>query len=141
MGTHGDYLIQDVTGDPFETVPELSRRGRAVPVWAALRALGRSGVANLVETFHRHARRFAQEIAQIEGARVENDVVFSQVCASFGSDDRTDAVARRLFADGTAWMTGSRWHDRSVLRISVSNWSTSDDDVERSLNALRAAAS
>jgi glutamate/tyrosine decarboxylase-like PLP-dependent enzyme len=140
MGMHGDYLIQDVAGDPFETVPELSRRGRAFSVWAVLRALGRRGVAELVEGFHRHAVRFADGIGEIDGARVENDVVFSQVCASFGSDARTEAVVGRLLADGTAWMTGSRWHGRSVLRISVSNWSTNDGDVQRSLDALRKAA-
>jgi glutamate/tyrosine decarboxylase-like PLP-dependent enzyme len=67
-------------------------------------------------------------------------VVFSQVCATFGSDQRTADVAARLLADGTAWMTGSRWRDRGVLRISVSNWSTTDDDVARSLAALRTAA-
>jgi glutamate/tyrosine decarboxylase-like PLP-dependent enzyme len=140
MGMHGDYLIQDVTGDSFETVPELSRRGRAFPVWAVLRALGRRGVADLVERFYRQASRFAAEIGGIDGARVENEVVFSQVCASFGSDERTESVIRRLLHDGTTWMTGSRWHDRSVLRISVSNWSTTDEDVERSLRALRTAA-
>jgi glutamate/tyrosine decarboxylase-like PLP-dependent enzyme len=140
MGMHGEYLVVDEAGDPFETVPELSRRGRAFPVYAVLRTLGRSGVAALVNGFHRHARRFAAEIAAIDGARVENDVVFSQVCASFGSDERTENVAHRLLRDGTAWMTGSRWRDRSVLRISVSNWSTSDDDVARSVAALRLAA-
>jgi glutamate/tyrosine decarboxylase-like PLP-dependent enzyme len=139
MGMHGDYLVRDAVGDPFETVPELSRRGRAFPVWAALRSLGRSGVGQLVEDFHGHAERFAAGIAEINGARVENDVVFTQVCASFGSDARTDGVVRRLLEDGTTWMTGSRWHDRSVLRISVSNWSTTDEDVHRSLAALRAA--
>ncbi len=64
-------------------------------------------------------------------------MVFTQVCASFGSDERTEEVSRRLLADGTTWMTGSRWHDRAVLRVSVSNWSTSEQDVERSLAALR----
>ncbi len=67
-------------------------------------------------------------------------MVFSQVCASFGSDERTEEVTARLLADGTAWMSGSRWHGKSVLRISVSNWSTTDDDVARSLAALRKAA-
>jgi len=140
MGMHGDYLIRDAVGDPFEFVPELSRRGRAFTVWAVMRALGRSGLAALIDGFCGNAASFAAGIAEIDGATVENDVVFSQVCASFGSDERTEEVTRRLLADGTAWMSGSRWRGKSVLRISVCNWSTTDDDVERSLDALRKAA-
>jgi len=140
MSMHGDYLIHDAAGDSLDTVPELSRRARAIPVWAVLRALGRDGVADLVDGFVRHAAAFADGIAAIDGATIENDVVFTQVCASFGDDQRTAEVAARLMADGTAWMTGSRWHGRAVLRVSVSNWSTTGDDVTRSLDALRAAA-
>jgi glutamate/tyrosine decarboxylase-like PLP-dependent enzyme len=140
MGMHGDYLIHDAAGDPLETVPEVSRRARAIPVWAVLRSLGRDGVAGLVERLCAHATAFAAGIAAIDGARVVNDVVFTQVCATFGTDDRTAAVTRALLADGTAWMSGSRWHDETVLRVSVSNWSTTSDDVDRSLAALRKAA-
>ena len=140
MGMHGAYLIQDAAGDPFEKVPELSRRGRAIPVWAVLRALGRSGVAGLVDGFARHATAFADGVRAIHGAEVLNDVVFSQVCVSFGSDERTRAVVAGMLADGTAWMTGSTWRGRAVLRISVCNWSTTDDDVRRSLDALRRVA-
>ena len=140
MGMHGDYFIHDAAGDPLDSVPEVSRRARAFPVWAVLRALGRDGVAALVEGYCRHATAFADGIAAIDGARIENDVVFSQVCATFGSDQRTADVAARLMAYGTAWMTGSRWRGQAVLRISVSNWSTTDDDVARSLAALRQAA-
>jgi len=135
-----DYFITDAAGDSCDTVPESSRRARAVPVWAVLRALGRQGVADLVDGFCRHAKAFASGIEAIDGAKIENDVVFSQVSASFGSDERTAEVSRRLMADGTAWMTGSRWHGKAVLRVSVSNWSTTDEDVARSLNALREAA-
>ena len=135
-----DYFITDAAGDSCDTVPESSRRARAIPVWAVLRALGRQGVADLVDGFCRHAQAFADGIKAIDGATVENDVVFSQVSASFGSDERTADVSRRLLADGTAWMTGSRWHDKAVLRVSVSNWSTTDEDVARSLTALRRAA-
>jgi glutamate/tyrosine decarboxylase-like PLP-dependent enzyme len=135
-----DYFITDAAGDSCDTVPETSRRARAIPVWAVLRALGRQGVADLVDGFCGHAKAFAAGIASIEGATVQNDVVFSQVSVSFGSDDRTKEVTARLMADGTAWMTGSRWHDKAVLRISVSNWSTTDADVARSLDALRRAA-
>jgi glutamate/tyrosine decarboxylase-like PLP-dependent enzyme len=140
MGIRTDYLMQDSAGDSFETVPEMSRRGRAFTVWAVLRALGRSGVADLVDGFCAHAAAFAAGIAAIDGATIENDVVFSQVCATFGSDQRTAEVTARLMADGTTWMTGSRWHGKSVLRVSVSNWSTTGDDVDRSLDALRKAA-
>ena len=140
MGMHGDYLIHDEAGDPFEKVPELSRRGRALPVWAVLRALGRVGVADLVERMARHARAFADGIGEIEGAEVLNDVVYTQLCASFGSDERTRDVVRRVLADGTSWMSGSQWGGRAVLRISVSNWATTESDVERSLAALRVAA-
>jgi glutamate/tyrosine decarboxylase-like PLP-dependent enzyme len=140
MGMHGDYFIHDAAGDPLETVPEVSRRARAIPVWAVLRALGRDGVAALVERLCAHAAAFADGIAAIDGARIANDVVFTQVCATFGTGERTAAVTRALLADGTAWMSGSRWHDETVLRVSVSNWSTTEDDVARSLEALRKAA-
>ncbi|HEX5917357.1 MAG TPA: aminotransferase class V-fold PLP-dependent enzyme [Nocardioides sp.] len=140
MSMHGDYLIHDAAGDPFEKVPELSRRARAFTVWAVLRSLGRRGVAELVEQLARHARAFADGIDSIEGAVVLNDVVFTQVCAAFGDDARTVDVVRRTLEDGTAWTTGSRWRGRAVLRISVSNWSTTATDVERTLDALRDAA-
>ncbi|MCB7136027.1 pyridoxal phosphate-dependent decarboxylase family protein [Cellulosimicrobium marinum] len=141
MGMHGDYLIQSDAGDPLDKVPELSRRGRAFAVWAVLRALGRHGVADLVDGFCRHAAAFADGVRGIDGAEVLHDVVFTQVCATFGDDDRTRDVVRRVLDDGTAWMSGSRWHDRAVLRVSVSSWATTDDDVRVSLDALRRAAS
>ena len=122
-----------------DKVPELSRRGRAFPVWAVLRALGRSGVAELVERLCRHASTFATGLEEIADVTVLNDVVFTQVCATFGTDERTEEVVRRLLADGTSWMTGSTWRDCAVLRISVSNWATTDNDVERSLDAVRNA--
>ncbi|MEV4945497.1 pyridoxal-dependent decarboxylase [Streptomyces sp. NPDC053755] len=139
MGLHGAYLIHDALGDPIDKVPELSRRGRAFPVWAALRSFGRSGVADLVERLCRHASAFATGIAEIDGATVLNDVVFTQVCADFGGDARTDRVLARLLADGTTWISGSTWHGRRVMRISVSNWSTTDDDVTRALDAIHRA--
>lgn len=139
MGQRGDYLIQHEHGDPFDKVPELSRRGRAFTVWAALRSLGRSGVTDLVDRLCRHAASFAAGIAAIEEASVLNDVVFTQVCAGFGSDERTDEVLTRLLDDGTAWISGSTWQGRRVMRISVSNWSTTEDDVTRTLDAIRRA--
>jgi glutamate/tyrosine decarboxylase-like PLP-dependent enzyme len=141
MGMHASYLVHaEGPGDPLEKVPELSRRARGVPVWAALRSLGRSGVADLVDGLAERATAIAAGIATIDGAEILNDVVFTQVCAAFGDDARTSAVTERVLADGTAWMSGSRWRDRNVLRISVSNWSTDDDDVRASVAVVRRAA-
>ncbi len=140
MGVRGAYLMQHATEpDPFDVVPEMSRRARGVPVWAALRSLGRSGVAGLVDGLVANAQALASGISQIDGAKVLNDVVYTQVCVSFGDDSRTEAVARQLIADGAVWMSGSRWRDGAVLRISVSNWSTDDEDVATSLAAVRRA--
>ena len=140
MGVEGPYLILEHAGrlEPSDKVLELSRRGRAFPVWAVLRSLGRTGVADLVDGLCRHATAFADGLAEL-GATVRNDVVFTQVCADFGDDARTDAVIDRLLTDGTTWMTGSTWHGRRVLRVAVSNWSTTDDDVTRSLESVRRA--
>jgi glutamate/tyrosine decarboxylase-like PLP-dependent enzyme len=141
MSVRTSYLLRasDVP-DPFDKVPEMSRRARGVPVWAALRSLGRTGVASLVDRLAANARAIADGIATVPGAVVLNEVVFTQVCVSFGDDARTRAVIERLLADGTAWMSGSRWHGRDVLRVSVSNWSTDQGDVDVAVDAVRRAA-
>jgi glutamate/tyrosine decarboxylase-like PLP-dependent enzyme len=141
FGTRASYLIIDDSGpgDPLEKVPEFSRRARGVPVWAALRSLGRAGVVDLVERLAGHARAIAEGIAGIDGAEVVNDVVYTQVCVAFGDDQRTRAVTAQLIADGIVWMSGSRWHGKDVLRVSVSNWTTDDEGVRRSVEAVRRA--
>ncbi len=141
FGLRTSYLISDETahGDPYDKVPELSRRARGVPVWAVLRSLGRSGVIELVEGLVERARQIADGVAEIDGVEVINDVVYTQVCVEVGDAARTAEVAARLVADGTAWMSASRWSGRDILRISVSNWSTDNEDVRRSVDALRRA--
>jgi glutamate/tyrosine decarboxylase-like PLP-dependent enzyme len=139
---HTSYLIRDEAAgapDPFELVPEMSRRARGVPVWAALRSLGRSGVVALVEGLAENARKLATALERLPGVEILNDVVFTQVSVSFGSDERTRAVTRALLEDGAVWMSGSRWAGRDVLRISVSNWSTDDEDVAASVDAVERA--
>jgi glutamate/tyrosine decarboxylase-like PLP-dependent enzyme len=142
FGVHASYLADDGSdpGNPHEKVPEMSRRARGVPVWAALKSLGRSGVPDLIDRLADRAAAFAEGLAAMDGAEVLNQVPYTQVCVSFGDDHRTRAVTAALLADGDTWMSGSRWHGRDVLRISVSNWSTDADDVRRSLDALRRAA-
>jgi glutamate/tyrosine decarboxylase-like PLP-dependent enzyme len=136
LGVHGPYLIQSAAGDPADFVPELSRRGREVVIWAALRSLGRSGVEQLMAGLTRAARRFADGVGQIPGARVLNQVDYTQVCVGFADDELTTRVVRRVLEDGTAWMSGSRWRDQAILRVSMSNATTTDEDVDRSLAAL-----
>jgi glutamate/tyrosine decarboxylase-like PLP-dependent enzyme len=142
FSVQADYLIADEggQGDPAEKAPEVSRRARGVPVWAALRSLGRDGVAELVIGMVRCAQAIAHGVTAIDGAHVLNEVPFTQVCVAFEDDERTRSVTQRLLADGTTWMSGSRWQDRDVVRISVSNWSTDQDDVTASLAALERAA-
>jgi len=144
LTAHTSYFIRDDAGiaDPMDRVPELSRRARGIPVWAALRSLGRSGVVSLVEGLADNARSLADGLSLIPGAEVLNDVVFTQVCVAFGSDERTRAVTQALINDGVVWMSGSRWAGRDVMRISVSNWSTNAADVATSIDAVaRAVAS
>lgn len=122
---------------PSDFVPESSRRARGFATWAALRELGRSGVEELVDRCCGLARRFADELSQLDGVEVANDVVLNQVLVSFGSDDRTDQVTAGLQRDGTCWAGGTTWHGRRLLRISVSNWTTTDADVDRTVEAVR----
>jgi glutamate/tyrosine decarboxylase-like PLP-dependent enzyme len=136
FGVHGDYLISTDAGDPLELVPEFSRRARGFPVWAVLRSLGRRGVGELVDGLCRNAARFAAGVAAIPGARVLNDVEFTQVLVAFGDDDTTREVGARVLADGTAVLTPASWRGRAVLRCSVSNWSTTGDDIDRTVAAL-----
>src|SRR5690606_20326712 len=117
-----------------------SRRARGVEVWAALRSLGRAGGAGLIERNCRQARRFAQGRAAA-GFEVLNDVVLKQVLVAFGDAERTRRVIAALQEEGTCWCGGTVWHGRTAMRISVCSWATTDDDVERSLEAmLRVAA-
>ncbi|GAA3274226.1 aspartate aminotransferase family protein [Paenarthrobacter aurescens] len=141
FSVHTSYLIATDAGpgDPFEKVPEMSRRARGIPVWAALRQLGRDGVIAMVDRLAANARALAEGLAAIPGVEVLNDVVFTQVSVSFGSDDRTHRVTQRLMAEGAVWMSGSSWRGREILRISVSNWTTDAGDVAASIAAVRGA--
>ena len=125
-------------------VPEASRRARGFAVYAALRSLGRTGLAELVERCSRLAQRFAEQLSAAPNVRILNDVVLNQVLVRFegaNADARTAAVIRRAQDDGTCWVGGTTWHGMHVMRVSVSNWSTTESDVDRSAEAiLRCAA-
>jgi glutamate/tyrosine decarboxylase-like PLP-dependent enzyme len=121
--------------NPSDYTPELSRRARGVEIWAALRTMGRSGLAEMVERNCRQARRFA-EAFRAAGYQVLNDVVLNQVLVSFGEPERTNRVIAGIQADGTCWCGGTVWQGHTALRISVSSWATTDADVEKSIAAI-----
>jgi glutamate/tyrosine decarboxylase-like PLP-dependent enzyme len=124
---------------PSDFVPESSRRSRGFASWAALRELGRAGLAELVERCCALARRFAEQLARVDGVTVANEVVLNQVLVGFGDEARTDRVIANVQHDGTCWMGGTTWHGDRLMRISVSNWTTTEDDVDRSVEAIRRA--
>ncbi len=135
------YLVADgETREQIDWNPEHSRRARAFPVYAAIRSLGRSGITELVERCCRHARRFAAGLEDL-GAEVLNDVELNQVLFRFASDVETDGALRAVQDSGEAWMSGTTWDGRAAIRISVSNWQTSDEDVERTLAAFAQSVS
>jgi len=134
------YLVGQGEGpvrNPSAFVPESSRRSRGMATWAALKELGRDGVVELVDRCCALARRFAAALDGVEGAGVVNDVVLNQVLVRFGgSDEATQATIRAVQEDGTCWCGGTTWQGRAAMRISVSNWSTTEDDVDRSVEAM-----
>jgi len=140
MGVHASYLLTPSTVDPHELVPELSRRARGVPVWAALAALGGDGVRGLVEGLVSAAQSIADGIARIPGASVCHDVVYTQVSVAFESDERTRDVLRCLMDEGVVMPSGSVWRGRAVVRFSVSSWRTGPAEVRDTVAAVERAA-
>jgi glutamate/tyrosine decarboxylase-like PLP-dependent enzyme len=134
MAVNAPYLVE-AERDPFHYTPDFSRRARGVEVWAALRGLGRSGVADLIERNCRQAGRFADGLSHA-GFEVLNEVVLNQVLVSFGDADTTRRVIAALQQDGTCWCGGTVWQGRTAMRISVSSHATTDEDVEKSLQAM-----
>lgn len=142
MGSSAAYLVldEDARHDQLNWNPEHSRRARGFSLWALLRTLGRDGVEDLVDSLCDRAQRFAEALAAVEGVEVLNDVVLNQVLVRFTAapdpDAHTRAVISKVQDDGTCWMSGTTWQDRAAMRISVSNWATSDADVDRSVQAI-----
>jgi len=139
MSIQAAYLAEGEMREPSHYTPELSRRARGVELWAGLRSLGRSGMAEIVERTCAHARRFAEGLRGA-GFQVLNDVVLNQVLVSFGSAEKTLHTIARLQRDGTCWCGSTVWQGRTAMRISVSSWATTDHDVEISLKAICKAA-
>jgi glutamate/tyrosine decarboxylase-like PLP-dependent enzyme len=135
MSLSAAYLPPGTRREPMYHTPESSRRARGVELWAALKSLGRSGLAELVERTCAHAQRFAAGL-RAAGHEVLNDVVINQVLVSFGDASKTQEVIRRLQEEGTCWCGGTVSQGKTAMRISVSSWATTSDDVDRSLEAI-----
>ena len=139
MTSTAAYLVQTsgVERDAVDWVPEFSRRARGIPVYAALRALGRSGVEDLIGRNCAQAKQFADLLRREPGVEVLNDVVLNQVLVRFGDDDEvTRSVIAGVQEEGTCWLGGTTWQGRAAMRISISNWATTAEDVERSAAAI-----
>jgi glutamate/tyrosine decarboxylase-like PLP-dependent enzyme len=135
MSVTAAYIPEAEHRDPGLYTPELSRRARGVEIWAALRALGRGGVAAMIDQTCRHARRMADGL-RAAGCRVLNDVMLNQVLVSFGDAGRTSRVIGLIQEQGVCWCGGTTWQGQAAMRISVANWITTDEDIERSLAAI-----
>jgi glutamate/tyrosine decarboxylase-like PLP-dependent enzyme len=139
MAVLAPYLQLGEQREPQHYGPEFSRRARGIEVWAAIKSLGRQGIAELVERCCRHGSRFAEGL-RTAGYEVLNDVELNQVLVAFGDDTTTRRVIGAVQAEGTCWCGGTVWHGRAAMRISVSSWATTDADVERSLAAIVSVA-
>ena len=140
MAVAASYLQRADGRSPADWVPESSRRARGFAVWAALRALGRDGVAELIERCCDHAQAFASALGAQPEVEILNEVVLNQVLVRFRDDDEaTREVVRRVQADGTCWLGATDWQGRAAMRISVSSFRTTADDVERSADAILSA--
>jgi glutamate/tyrosine decarboxylase-like PLP-dependent enzyme len=141
MSASASYLMRSEQRENWEWVLDSSRRARGFVLYAAIRSLGREGIRALVERCCALARRMAERLRTADGVEVLNDVVLNQVLVRFGDDDRTRRVIAAVQDEGTAWMGGTTWQGRAAMRISVSNWSTTESDADRTVDAiLRCAA-
>lgn len=129
------YLTGGARREPMYQTPDASRRARGIELWAALKSLGRVGLAALIERTCGYAQRFAEEF-RAAGYEILNEVVINQVLVSFGSESVTQEIIRRIQEEGTCWCSGTVWHGRAAMRISVSSWATTEADVDMSLQAM-----
>ena len=135
LSVSGAYLPQSTEPDPYFFTPEMSRRARGIETWAALYSLGREGVIDLIERCCAHAERFANNL-KAAGFQILNEVVLNQVLVSFGNANLTNAIIKKIQDDGTCWCGGTIWKEQTAMRISVSSWMTTEQDIETCSTAI-----
>jgi len=139
MSSAASYLPTSDMREPFQYVPEMSREARGVAVWAALKSLGRQGLGEMIERHCLYAQQFAQQLTQA-GHTVLNKVVLNQVLVNFGDADTTMRVIKRVQEEGTCWCGGTVWQGKTAMRISVSSWAHTDEDIQRSIDSIICSA-
>jgi len=135
MSADAAYLVSEKKREPYHYVPEISRRARGLEIWAALRSLGKNGLAELLESNCDGALLFAERLSEA-GLEILNNVVLNQVLVSFGDSETTKRIIQRIQEDGTCWCGGTEWQGRTAIRISVSSWRTTLKDIEQSAEVI-----
>lgn len=134
----GSYIVVSESRDGMFFTPEMSRRARIIELWATLKYLGKSGIDQMVNGFHERAVQFSKELKE-NGFEILNDVVFNQVLVACSNDKLTEKTINYIQDDGECWVGGSKWHGKSVIRISVSSWATTKEDISRSVRSFVAS--
>ena len=135
----GSYIIESTERDGMFFTPEMSRRARIIELWAIMRYLGKNGIDEMILTMHKRAKQFANEISQIPGFSVENDVVFNQVIVKCNSDKLTEKVLSNIQMLRECWLGGSMWFGKKVMRVSVCSWATTENDISKSIKSFEKA--
>jgi len=135
----GSYIIRSEQRDGMLYTPEMSRRARIVELWATMKYLGKTGIDNLVFTMHNRAKQFADEISQVKGFYVENEIVFNQVIVRCENDELTETVLSNIQNLRDCWLGGSVWQNKKVMRVSICSWATTENDISISVNSFKKA--
>ena len=135
----GSYIVESTERDGMFYTPEMSRRARIIELWSILKYLGKEGIDEMILTMHQRATQFSQEIRQIKGFSVQNDVVFNQVLVRCDSDVITEQVLRNIQLFRECWLGGSVWFDKKVMRVSICSWATTQDDITTSVRSFEKA--
>ncbi len=135
----GSYIIESKERDGMHFTPEMSRRARIIELWAIMKYLGKSGIDEMVLSMNKRALQFAEEIGNVEGFFIENEVVFNQVIVRCETDEMTDKVLSNIQNLHECWLGGSKWFGKKVMRVSICSWATTQNDISRSVESFKKA--
>ena len=134
----GEYIIYSEHRDPLLYTPELSKRSRAIELWATMKYLGKNGIDEMVTIFHKRAKQLEKGLKEV-GFEIINDIVFNQVLVSCDNDNKTKGIIKYIQDSGECWLGGSVWQGKAVIRVSICSWMTSENDIERTISLFKEA--